>query len=77
MDITYYVTLFSKHLGKEKKNNKIMLDLMTWRFIDNALTHCPAVISEFRQRKNDKKMHYFIVDFDWKYVTIWKCPIPP
>lgn len=48
------------------------------RFVVNALTHYAMLLrKEFRKENIYKTMFDFIVYFVRKYVTIWKCPIPP
>lgn len=53
------------------------LELMSYRFVVNALTNYAMLLrNEFRKENIYKTMFDFIVYFVRKYVTIWKCHIP-
>lgn len=53
-------------------------ELMTNRFIVNTLTHCTTLLrNSFVKEKIYKIIFDFIVYSDRKFVTIWRCPIPP
>lgn len=67
-----------KSFGKGK-NIKATLgfELVTCRFVVKALTHSGTMLGNTFRKENIKHYFNFIVYLDLKYVTIWRCPIPP
>lgn len=55
-------------------NATAVLELMTCRFVVNALIHCATRLGN---NLGKKKITDFIVSFDRKFVSIWRCPVPP
>lgn len=51
-------------------------ELMTYRLVDHTFIHCAMLIdNNFGVENIYKIILYFIVYFDGKYVTMWRCPI--
>lgn len=54
------------------------VELMTYRFVADAQTHCARLLGHNIGVKQFYKIILdFIIYFDRKFVTIWKCPVPP
>lgn len=53
-------------------------ECLTYRPVVDPLIHCATLLNDnFGKETIHTIMLDFIVDFDRKYVTTWRCPIQP